>query len=81
MIGFFKLCASSFALLTIVSFCGAVLFNFLSLSPKASPSYREKCEDNVWRCVRVCQYTLVFATISAFCWLCADLLSYCAFCL
>lgn len=72
MIGFLKLCTICFAFVTLTSFAGAVVFNWLSLSKKANQEYRERCEDAVFRCAFACQYALVIAAGFAVLWLTAE---------
>ena len=69
MIGFLKLCTICFAIVTLTSFAGAVVFNWLSLSKKANQEYRERCEDAVFRCAFACQYALCVAAAFAVAWL------------
>ena len=72
MTGFLKLCTISFTIVVLFSFCGCVIFNWLSLSPKANQDYRDRCEDAVFRCAFACQYALVIAAGFAVLWLTAE---------
>lgn len=72
MIGFLKLCTICFSIVVLFSFCGCVIFNWLSLSPKADAQYRDRCEDAVFRCAFACQYALVIAAGFAVLWLTAE---------
>ena len=72
MIGFLKLCTICFSIVVLFSLCGCVIFNWLSLSPKADAQYRDHCEDAVFRCAFACQYALVIAAGFAVLWLTSE---------
>lgn len=58
MTGFFELCTKSFAIVVLCAFVGACVANFFALNPKN-------------RCALCCQWSLVFAAVSALLWLTA----------
>lgn len=71
MIGFLKLCTVSFSVVVVCAFLGACIANFLALNPKNPPEKQDFFEDCVFRCALACQWSLVFAAVSALLWLTA----------
>ena len=69
MIGFFKLGALCFSLVTVTSFLAGVFFAFLSTSKKATLEYRERCEDAVFRCLFAAEYSLACAAFFLVLWI------------
>ena len=71
MIGFFELCTKSFATVVLCAFVGACVANFFALNQKNPPEKRDFYEDCVFRCALCCQWSLIFAAVSALLWLTA----------